>query len=196
MQSATDMLAVSQRAGRLASGYYAFLVAQHVAANPKSINLLPPAKALGQDPTGEVKRKDGTVHLLNMRYYLDLFREDYGVQSEILRSWAIGALLTLGDELLLYKYFNHAPILELVYHLRNAVAHGNRFHFTDTGLKRLERYSAHNRSGPIRSPAGTVFEVTASLSGPFLFDFMHPADVIDLLQSVEVYLSQLAGARS
>ena len=60
MQAASEMLAVSRTAQRLASGYYAFLVAQLVAANPQSINSLPPAKVLGEDPTGEVNRKDGT----------------------------------------------------------------------------------------------------------------------------------------
>jgi hypothetical protein len=82
-------LAVSQTARRLASGYYAFLVAQLVAANPKSINSLPP------HPTGEIKRKDGTAHTLDLRHYLDLFRKDRDLQSEVLRSWAMGALLTL-----------------------------------------------------------------------------------------------------
>jgi hypothetical protein len=42
----------------------------------------------------------------------------------------------------------------------------------------------------VKSPVGTVFEITPSLSGPVLFDFMGPADVIDLLQSVEIYLSK------
>jgi hypothetical protein len=85
----TDMLAVSRTAQRLASGYYAFLVvAQLVAANPKSINSLPP------HPTGEIKRKDGTAHTLHLRHYLDLFRKDHDLQSEVLRSWAMGALLT------------------------------------------------------------------------------------------------------
>ena len=37
---------------------------------------------------------------------------------------------------------------------------------------------AHNRSAPVKSPVGTVFEITPSLSGPVLFDFMGPADVI------------------
>jgi len=66
MHSVSDMLAVSRTAQRLASGYYAFLVAQLVAANPRSINSLPTGKALGEDPTGEVKRKDGTAHTLNL----------------------------------------------------------------------------------------------------------------------------------
>ena len=107
----SDMLAVSRTAQRLASGYYAFLVAQLVAANPQSINSLPP------DPTGEIKRKDGTAHTLNLRHYLDLFREDHGLQREVLRAWAMGALLTLGDELSAHRYFDRAPVLELVYHL-------------------------------------------------------------------------------
>ncbi len=192
----SDMLAVSRTAQRLASGYYAFLVAQLVAANPHSINSLPPPKALGQDPTGEIRRKDGTAHTLNLRHYLDLFREDHGVQKEVLRAWAMGALLTLGDELSTHRYFDKAPLLELVYHLRNGVAHGNRFNITPKGRERLGQHPAHNRGAPVRSPVGTVYEMTPGLSGPLFFDFMGPADVIDLLQSVEVHLSQAAGART
>jgi hypothetical protein len=60
----------------LANGYYSFLVAHLVAVNPQSINSLPPAKILGEDPIGEIKRKDGTVHTLNLRHYLDLLRTD------------------------------------------------------------------------------------------------------------------------
>jgi hypothetical protein len=107
----------------------------------------------------------------------------------------MGALLTMGDELSGHKYFDRAPVLELVYHLRNAVAHGNRFNITDKGRERLEQHQAHNRSAPVKSPIDTVFEITPYLSGPLLFDFMGAADVIDLLQSVEVYLSKAAGAR-
>jgi hypothetical protein len=45
----------------------------------------------------------------------------------------MGALLTLGDELSAYGYFDRAPALELLYHLRNAVAHGNRLNITKEG---------------------------------------------------------------
>lgn len=195
MASPSDMFAVSRTAQRLASGYYAFLVAHLVAVNPQSINSLPPAKALGEDPIGEIKRKDGTAHTLNLRHYLDLLREDRGLQREVLRAWAMGALLTLGDELSAHGYFDRAPVLELVYHLRNGVAHGNRFKITERGRNRLAQYPANNRSTAVKSPAGVVYEITAALSGPVLFDFMGPADVIDLLQSVEVHLSKAAGAR-
>jgi len=195
MPTPADMLAVSRTAQRLASGYYAFLVAQLVAANPKSINSLPPAKGLGMDPSGEIKRKDGTAHTLNLRHYLDLFREDHSVQREVLRAWAMGALLTLGDELSAHGYFNQAPTLELVYHLRNGVAHGNRFNITKSGRARLAQHPAHNRCAAVKSPTGVIYEITPTLSGPLLFDFMGAADVIDLLQAVEVHLSKAAGAR-
>ena len=52
---------------------------------------------LGEDPTGEIKRKDGSAHVLNLRHYLDLLREDQDLQAELLRAWAMGALLTIGD---------------------------------------------------------------------------------------------------
>ncbi|MCK1383649.1 hypothetical protein [Bradyrhizobium sp. 21] len=191
----TNMLAVSRTAGRLASGYYAFLVAQYVAANPLSINALPPNGELGQSPIGKIARKDGTFHTLNLRYYLDLFREDQKIQTEILRAWALGALISLGDELSAHRYFDRAPILELVYHLRNGVAHGNRFNTTGGGLRRLAQFPAHNRAAMSKSPTGITYEITPALSGSVLFGFMGPADVIDLLQSVELHLSKAAGAR-
>jgi hypothetical protein len=182
-------LAVGRMAHHLADGYYAFLVAHLVAVNPVSINSLPRAKALGLDPTGEIKRKDGTSHVLNLRHYLDLLRIDQSLQGDFLRTWATGALLALGDELKDHHYFDRAPILELVYHLRNGIAHGNRFNIDARGKERLAKHEAHNRAATVRSPLGTVYEITPTLTGRVLFDFLGPADVIDLLQSVEVHLS-------
>lgn len=189
---ATDLerLTVARQAQRLADGYYAFLTAHLVAVNPQSVNSLPPARSPGEDPIGEVARKDGTFHVLNLRHHLDLLRTNQGLQGEFLRAWAMGALLAVGDELQKHGYFDHAPILELVYHLRNGVAHGNRFNIDHRGQARLAKHEAHNRDAPVTSPAGTVFEITSNLSGPVLFDYMGAADVIDLLQSVELYLSR------
>ncbi|OXC78249.1 hypothetical protein [Caballeronia sordidicola] len=79
-------LAVAQLARDLAAGYYAFAVAHYVAANPLPINTLPPAEDLGKNPTGRIARKDGTFHTLNMRFYLDLFRENHDLQTRSLRS--------------------------------------------------------------------------------------------------------------
>jgi hypothetical protein len=181
--------AVGVMARHLAAGYYAFLVAHFVAVNPKSINSLPPATALGRNPTGEIKRKDGTFHTFDLRHYLDLLREDQSIQERFLRTWAAGALLMLGDKLSKHSYFDHAPILEMVYHLRNGIAHGNQFNIDDRGRRRLRKHAAHNRDTIWRSPVGVVYEITPNLTGPILFDFIGAADVIDLLQAVEVYLT-------
>jgi hypothetical protein len=182
---------VSRLAHQLANGYYAFVVAHYVAVNPLSINALPPAKEPGQNPTGQLPRKDGTFHTIDLRHYLDLLREDFDLQGHVLRAWATGALLTLGDALDKDKrnYFDRAPVLELVYHLRNGIAHGNRFTIKDSGKKRLANYPAHNGQAAVRSP-GAVFEITSETTGPVLFDFLGPADLIDLLQSVEIHLSK------
>jgi hypothetical protein len=182
--------AVGRMAHRLASGYYAFLVGQYVAANPKAINSLPPPTSIGQSPTGDIARKDGSFHTFDLRYYLDLLREDQSLQTDFARAWAAGVLLNLSDELSKpeHRYFDHAPILELVYHLRNAVAHGNRFSLNANGLKRLTKYPAHNRLAAVKSPLGTIYEIDPSLTGRVLFDFMGAADIIDILQSVEIDL--------
>jgi len=79
----------------------------------------------------------------------------------------------------------------LVCHLRNGIAHGNRFTITTTGKRRLANYPAHNRHAAVRGK-GAVFEITPEMNGSVLFDFMAPADVIDLLQSVEIHLSPAA----
>ncbi|MFZ0267219.1 hypothetical protein [Caulobacter sp.] len=84
----------------------------------------------------------------------------------------MGALISLGDELQVYGYFDHAPILEMVYHLRNGMAHGGKFNIDDRGKRRLARYPAHNRQAVSHSPAGTWFEITETTNGNILWDFM------------------------
>ncbi|MBO0695527.1 MAG: hypothetical protein J2P56_05435 [Verrucomicrobia bacterium] len=89
------------------------------------------------------------------------------IREEFPRIWLTGALLAIGDALKENKYFDHAPELELVYHLRNGIAHGNCFEFTDPGRKRLAKYPAHNRD---------CFGITLALEGrPALFDFIEAA---------------------
>jgi hypothetical protein len=38
------------------------------------------------------------------------------------RVWLVGSLLAIGDALMRHCYFDHAPELELLRHLRNGVA--------------------------------------------------------------------------
>lgn len=177
---------IGRLAGRLSNSYYAVLVAHLVASNPISINSLPDNGPPGVDPIGKVPRKEGSFHQLNLRYYLDLYREKPDLQTDALRASAAGGLLILGDALQQHGYFDRNPTLELVRHLRNGLAHGNRFEIRGGGL---ERFPARNRDAPVRSYLGTVFEITSGIAGqPVLFEFMLPGDVLDLLQSVDVMM--------
>ena len=70
-------------------------------------------------------------------------------------------------------------------HLRNGVAHGNRF--TLRYPDELKKWPAHTRGAACQDSA--PFEVTPDLDGAeVLFDFMGPGDVLDLLISVSTYL--------
>ena len=100
--------------------------------------------------------------------------------------WLTGSLLAVGDALEHHNYFDHAPELELVYHLRNGIAHGNRFDIRN--LQRLTKYPAHNRA----CYKNTIFEITPALNGlPVLFDFMDAGDVLDLLFSIAFHLDEI-----
>jgi len=87
---------------------------------------------------------------------------DKAIDAELPRVWLTGSLLALGDTLNEHRYFDRAPVLELVYHLRNGIAHGNRFKFTTTGLKRLKKYPAHNRDAWFSK---MIFEIAPALNG-------------------------------
>ena len=74
-------------------------------------------------------------------------------------------MLAVGDALKRHKYFDHAPELELVYHLRNGIAHGNRFTFTTHGRERLAKYPADNRDAALHMD---ICEIKPELGGASL----------------------------
>src|SRR4051794_25005216 len=114
-----EKLAVAQTARHLVAAYYASLVGHYVAANPQSINSLS-----ADHPTGDILRKDGTFHTIDLSDHLDKFRADVDLQEQSLLGLAMGAILVLHIQLEKNKYFGHPPILEMIYHLRNGLAHG------------------------------------------------------------------------
>jgi hypothetical protein len=184
--------AVGQLAGRLAEGYYSHVAALIVAAHPAASTLMPGVPPGAAVPIGFVRRKDGSEHLFHFEHYLAKGSQpDFA--ADFRRAWPVGALLTLGDALQNHDYFQHAPELEMVYHLRNGAAHGNRFNLTSSGLNRLANYPAHTRDAAIRNGSQSTFEISPGLDGQtVLFDFMEAADVVDLLMSVQTYLLRIA----
>jgi hypothetical protein len=184
-------------AERLAGGYYAYIAALQVATDPLAKTLATNIPAGQIVPVGFVKRKDGTHHVFHFHHYLDYARSNEQMANDLPRAWLVGSLLAIGDALSNSRYFDRAPELELLRHLRNGVAHGNRFHFGSgkslkKSLERLQRHPAHNRLAWIRDDNKSEFEIVGALAGrPILFDFMGPGDILDLIMSVGLYLIRM-----
>jgi len=177
-------------AWRMYEGYFMHVAAIRVATDPRAAALSPNVEPGQIAPVGYVVRKDGTPHVFAFTHYLARAGSDPAMLDELQRVWLIGALLAIGDALKPHGYFNRAPELELLRHLRNGVAHGNTFRINNS--KDLETFPAHNRLAWIRSDNKTEFEITPNLQNqPVLFDFMGPGDILDLLMSVSHYLERI-----
>lgn len=89
-----------------------------------------------------------------------------------LRMSMIMAIATVADELQRLNRIDASPEIQFFRHLRNACAHGNRFHLKKGEPKRPAKF----RSLEVLSKHHGV--------GPVLFDFIMPGDVLDLLDYI------------
>jgi hypothetical protein len=178
---------IGQMAERIAAGYYPHIAAIQIAQDPPSVSLSPGAELGILIPEGRVFRRDGTFHRFHFDHFLAKVGNDPAIIDELTRVWLVGALLTLGDALTANVYFDRAPELELLRHLRNGVAHGNAFRIDNP--QSLNDFPAHNKLAWVKSDTGAEFEITPNLQGQrVLFDFMGPGDILDLIVSVGLYL--------
>jgi hypothetical protein len=165
--------------------------AAHITAIRMAPRLEPGAlvRLIGDHRSDFVERKDGTQWTFDTQ---DAFvaLTDTAIATELPRVWLTGSLLALGDALKVHAYFGHVPLFELVRHLRNGIAHGNRF---DVQYPvELEKYPAHNHDAAFRGPNNSLFEIAPTLNGlPILFEFMGAGDVLELLCSVAIYLDRI-----
>lgn len=181
----------AEEVGRLARRLTSVLYIQHAALgvlrHPDSSALAPGRKHEVGEAAGLVLRQDGSSVAYDWQHHVDAARGDEAVAAELERAFVVSALLVLAEQLAKENYFDRAPVLEMVRHLRNGVAHGNAFHFHDPSV--LVHWPAHTRDAACRSPLGSSFEITADCEGrPVLFDFMAPGDVIDVVASVGSHL--------
>jgi hypothetical protein len=180
-----------QLAERMSEGYYSHLAAITIAKDPTRAVLLAPELRAGYIvPVSEVRRKDGTSHSFHFLHFLSLAGSDTVIAGELERIWLTGAILRLGDVLAQSCYFDRAPELELLRHLRNGAAHGNRFRIDKPAS--LAKFPAHNRLALVRSDSKAIFEITPDFQGhEVLFSFMGAGDVLDLLMSIGLYLIRM-----
>jgi hypothetical protein len=183
---------IGRMAGQMARGYYAHCAAIEVAKDPRASSLIPEALPGQPIPVARVARKDGTAHVYSLLHYLEWGRSDQDLVHDFQRVWLIGSLMAIGDALSKCGYLNRAPLLELIRHLRNGIAHGNIFEIRDPS--NLKRYPANNRGASFKADE---FEITPSLHcKPVLFDFMGAGDILDVLMSTEVYLTNVRERQS
>lgn len=186
-------LEVGDLAHQLARGYYSHLAAITVASDARSVHLMPKRKPGKLVPEGVVRGKNGDEGAFHFPHLLEAIRTDPFVQDQFSKVYLAGAIITLGDALAQHAYFNHQPELELLYHVRNGVAHGNRFNLLGHGLKRLEKYPAHDKVAIARVVGSPVQEISPAVHGTVvLFDYLLAGDVVNLLNSVGFYCRELA----
>jgi hypothetical protein len=172
---------VAQLARNMAAGYAAHIAAIRLAPRVSDKALV---RLIADYPIDSVQRKDGTKWSFDMQDALVSAVVNQAIAEEFPRVWLTGSLLAVGDALKGNDYFDHAPELELVRHLRNGIAHGNRF-----AIQKLT-YPAHNRDAAFHT--NTIFEIKPKLNGQsVLFDFMGAGDVLDLLSSVAAHLDRI-----
>ncbi len=183
---------VSKLALDLVTGYYAYVSAISIAMDIRSDKLIPEVLPNQIVPVGFVKSKcDPLAHSFNFKFYLEQARENKFVINQLERVYLSGALLSIGDALIDHKYFNdfHSPIFQLIRHLRNGIAHGNKFDIRNP--QELIDHPAHDRVPQNHNP--TKFQITHELNGTnVLFDFMEPGDILNTLHQVGFHLMDLA----
>lgn len=121
-------------------------------------------------------RRDGTKHPpLDVYASVSRIRGNPQFNLDYVGAFLMAVISLIADRLSHNAYFTKSPELEFVRHVRNAVAHGNRFHFRNDEPSRPARFRD--------------FEIRRDLEGTVLFwEFMGPGDTLDLLQEVEAQL--------
>jgi len=162
----------------------------YVARDRRAESFAPPIEPGQLVPVLRIPRRDGNAMIMWFNHYLALNAEPHTI-DEFDRVWLRGALLTAGDLLGQHGYFGHEPEAEIIRHLRNGIAHANRFSFHSNVIDK--------RSGKLKHPANIFrysdlqkmpkHEVDTNLDGTeVLWSWGGPDAVIDCLTVLGVHL--------
>jgi hypothetical protein len=187
-QAAYDVGVMVQR---LAEEYYTHIAALHVAADPRAAAFAAPVESGELVPVLRVPRDDGTRQKFDFHHFLAAVKTPE-LLEDFKQAWLASSLLRIGDALGENGYFGHAPEAELVRHLRNGIAHKNRFTFkggnvVDRKSSQL-KYPAHNRRYT-KALTMREYAIDTHLKGnAVLFDYGGPAAILDILTALGWHL--------
>ena len=193
---------MGQLAQELFIGFMAYTASSHVLDRPEIADatiaaLVASNRGPAAVPIGHILRADGSEIAYDLTHAIRNVRLTSSYRDAYDRLWLAGALLALGDRLDDEDYFDRGPELEFVRHLRNGIAHGNKFHFLHGEPLRPAHFTGPERrllpGGGETQPGNVITrEITAALEGePVLFDFIGAGDVCDLLMFVSSRLGRM-----
>ncbi len=172
MATPEEIWRIGLRSQHLRDRYYAHRAALEIARDPAASDLLPPPEEGALVSQFYVQQGDGKPPLnelaLHFPYFLEGGREP-DIAEEFEQVYFKGALLELGDALAEHNYVDRSPPLEFVRHLRNGIAHGNRFEIRSPNS--LVTYPAHTHElTPSNLNYSEDFAIVPDLDGtPVLF---------------------------
>ncbi|EID79760.1 MULTISPECIES: hypothetical protein [Rhodococcus] len=131
---------------RLKSHFVLSVVGLPVLVHDRREEFLQMAGVDMSDPVSLNSGEGNERYILPIKESLDAVQTDRTMQMNLVRSWAELSVLKVGQEMKNAKYFNdHRPIFEYLRHVRNAVAHGNAFHFQGSNpVKHPASFRSHH----------------------------------------------------
>ena len=134
--------------------------------------------------------------MYDLTHAIEVVGRSAGYRDVYDRLWIAGAILALGDALAAESYFDKCPDLELLRHLRNGVAHGNRFNLRNGEPRRPAHFTGPDQrlldGATTPKGHGRFFEITPACQGSVvLFDFMGPGDIVNLVMFVAWRLTRI-----
>jgi hypothetical protein len=163
----------------------AYYVAQSftlVLVNDPDVIALVESKGFDRGSKVRLGRKDDTYYdgLPQLWPALNTIRANSQFNLDFLASILTTQVSWIGDALSRNQYFHdHSPVLEFFRHLRNALSHGNQWHFTGQEPRHPARLGR--------------FELSRELHGTrVLFEYLSTGDVLDLFDETAAHLLTLA----